>query len=169
MEVLFDVEVNSNGNTSHTINSRWGGRCSRTNTPRKERNAECTEEIGGRRQQSKQVFAGITGCHREVQQPVDIRGAVLIHSVRKSRPVVSLDHDYDGEHQGRLMYSGDPKVSVTKRTNIIRDISEKSHRFRGVDPSGKSPMVSPRSGISSANLGLNRQRWVRKHPMERRN
>ena len=58
---------------------------------------------------------------------------------------------------------------LKEQGGYIEDISEKSHRFRGVHSSGKSPMVSPRSGISSANLGLNRQRWVRKHPMERRN
>ena len=84
-----------------------------------------------------------SGRQRSSPELGTIRGIVIDYSGESFKPVVSLDHDYDGEHQGRLMYSGDPKVSVTKRTNIIRDISEKSHRFRGVHPSGKSPMVSP--------------------------
>jgi hypothetical protein len=143
VEVLFDVKVNSNGNTSHTINSGREGKCSRTNTPRKGRNAECNEEIGGRRQQFKRVFVGGTGGHRGSQGLVTSRGVGLISSGETFKSVVSLDHDYGEQHQGRLMYSRDPKVSVTKRTEILRDTSEKSHRFRGVHPSGKSPMVSP--------------------------
>ena len=143
MEVLFDVKVNSNGNTSHTINSGREGKCSRTNTPRKGRNAECIEEIGGRRQQFNRVFVGGTGGHRGSRGLGTIRGAVIDYSEETVKPVVSLDHDYEEQHQGRLMYSGDPKVSVTKKTEIIRAVSEKSHRFRGVHPSGKSPMVSP--------------------------
>ena len=41
------------------------------------------------------------------------------------------------------MTSRDTKVPIAEHTNIIRDISDQSHRFRRVDPSGKSPMVSP--------------------------
>jgi hypothetical protein len=68
---------------------------------------------------------------------------VLIRSVDKFRPVVSLDHDYVGKHQRRMMYSGDPEVPITKQTNIINDTSEVSHRFQKIYSSGKSPMVSP--------------------------
>ena len=143
VELLFDEEeINGNRDTSHTINSGRGGKCSRTNTPRKGRNGERTEEIGGRRQQSKQVFIGTTGCHRESRQPVDNRGAMLIHSVEKFRPVVSLNHDYSGRHQGRLMYSVDSEVPKIEEKNIIRETSEISHRFRGIHSSGKSPKVS---------------------------
>jgi hypothetical protein len=41
------------------------------------------------------------------------------------------------------MTSVDTKVSTAEYTNINRDISDQSHRFRRVDPSGKSPRVSP--------------------------
>ena len=74
MEVLFDVEVNSNGNTSHTINSGRGGRCSRTNTPRKEKNADSIEEIGGRRQQFKRLFVDESGRQRSSPELGTIRG-----------------------------------------------------------------------------------------------
>ena len=137
------MKVNSSGDTSHTINSGLGGKCFRTNTPRKGRIAERTEEIGGRRQQFKLVFVGVPGSHQGNQGLKTIKGAVLIYSGEKFRPVVSLDHDYDVKHWGRSMYSGDAKVSTAKKTDIIRGISEKSHRFQRVHPSGKSPMVSP--------------------------
>ena len=41
------------------------------------------------------------------------------------------------------MNSDDTEVSRAKQTNIIRDMSEQTHRFRRIWPSGKSPMVSP--------------------------
>ena len=137
------MKVNSSGNTSHTIDSGLGSRGSRTNTPRRERNAERTEEIGGRRQQFRRLSVDTTRSQRGVHLLGRNRGAVLNYSGEKSKPVVSLDHDYSRTHRGRSMTSGDTKVSTAKQTNIIRDISDQSHRFRRVDPSGKSPMVSP--------------------------
>jgi len=141
VEVSFDVKVNSSRDTSHTINSGLGSKCSRTNTPRKERDVERTEEIGGRRQQFRRLSVDITRRQRGVHLLERIKGAALC-SGEKFRPVVSLDHDYDVKHWGRSMYSGDAKVSTAK-TEIIRGISEKSHRFRRVLPSGKSLMVRP--------------------------
>ena len=37
------------------------------------------------------------------------------------------------------------------------------------EPSDQETSLQDKSGISSANLVSNRQRWVREHPMERRN
>ena len=141
VEVLVDEEVNSSGDTSHTVYSGLRDKCSRTNTPRKDKDVERTEEIGGRRQQFKRISVDATESKRGVL-PGLTRGAVLI-SGEEFKPVVSLDHDYDAKHRGRSMYSEDAKVSTAKKTNIIRDISGKSHRFQKVHTSGKSPMVSP--------------------------
>ena len=137
------MKVSSSGNTSHTIDSGLGSRCSRTNTPRTERNEERTEEIGSRRQQSKRVFVDVPKRHWGNRELGTNRGAVLTYRGEKFRPVVSLDHDYSRTHRGRSMTSEDTKVSTAEHTNINRDISDQSHRFRRVDPSGKSPMVSP--------------------------
>ena len=142
VEIPFEVEVKSNRNTSHTINSGRKDNCSRTGTPRKERDAEETEENGGRRQQFKHILRDTTENQRGVLLET-AGGAVLIYSGGKFKPVVSLDHDYVGKHQGRLMYSGDTKVSMARKTNINKNKSDISHRFQRVNPFGKSPMVSP--------------------------
>ena len=117
-----------------------GSRCSRTNTPKKERKAERTEEIEGKRQQSKRIFVDVPRCQWG-NQGLEVRSAVLNRG-EKFRPVVSLDQNHS-RHRGRSMNSDDTEVSRAKQANIIRDMSEQTHRFRRIWPSGKSPMVSP--------------------------
>ena len=141
VELPFEVEVKSNRNTSHTINSGRRDNCPAV-TPRKERDAEKTEENGSRRQQFKHILRDATENQRGVLLGT-ARGAVINYSGGKFKPVVSLDHDYSEQHQGRLVYSGDTKVSMARRTYINKNISDTLHRSQRVCPFGKSSMMSP--------------------------
>ena len=136
------MEVKSSRNTSHTINSGMGSKCFRTNTPMKGKKAEYTEEIGVGGNSLK-YYPWTQSEANEEFTDLDVRRAAE-RSGKDFRPVVTFDHDYDAKHQGRLMYSGDTKVSTTHmRTNITKNITDKSHRFHRVCPSGKSYIVSP--------------------------
>ena len=136
------MEVKSSRNTSHTTNSGMGSKCSRTNTPMKGRKAECTEEIGVGGNSLK-YYPWTKSEANEEFTDLDVRRAAE-RSGKDFRPVVTLDHDYDAKHQGRLMYSGDTRVSTAHmRTNITKNITDKSHGCHRVRPSGKSYIVSP--------------------------
>ena len=64
---------------------------------------------------------------------------------------------------GNMSSINDPTYDSSKRTrvSVLREV------LGGHEP--RWMRLNTKSGISSANLGVNRQRWVRKHPMERRN